>query len=449
VSEPPDPVNAFIDAACVPLDRDHTSGTLDEANAILAAHPSVATADVHAAAILGDDAAVRRFLAEDPGNATAEGGPRGWDALTHLCFSRYLRLDPARADGFVRAAEALPDAGADANTGWFEAHHQPEPVWESALYGAAGIAHHAGLTRLLLEHGADPNDDEVVYHTPETWDNEPVQALLDTGRLTQESLALMLIRKIDWHDHAGVRLLLVHGADPNGSHFRGWHPLHHALARDNALETIALLLDHGADRSVTAHGRSAVVLAARHGRGDVLELLRQRGIVIDLTGAARLIAACARGDGATVHAIAEAEPGLVSAVLAEGGRLLARFALTGNTDGVRLLLDLGIPVDAVFSEGDGYFGVAPRSTALHVAAWLARHDVVKLLIERGAPVDARDGAGRTPLSLAVRACVDSYWTERRSPESVRALLAAGAPVDGVQHPSGYAEVDALLAERMG
>src|SRR5437870_10947766 len=50
---------------------------------------------------------VRRFLAFDAGSATAKGGPRGWDALTHLCFSKYLRLDPTRTDGFVRTATAL------------------------------------------------------------------------------------------------------------------------------------------------------------------------------------------------------------------------------------------------------------------------------------------------------------------------------------------------------
>jgi hypothetical protein len=31
-------------------------------------------------------------------------------------------------------------------------------VRKSAIYGAAAIARHAELTRLLLEHGADPND---------------------------------------------------------------------------------------------------------------------------------------------------------------------------------------------------------------------------------------------------------------------------------------------------
>lgn len=440
-----DPVAAFIDAGCVPLDRAHVSGTLEEADAILAAHPSVAAAGIHTAAILGDEAAVGRFLAEDPARATAKGGPRGWDALTHLCFSRYLRLDPSRSDGFVGAARALLDAGADANGGWFETHHQPQPEWEPVLYGAAGVAHHAGVTRLLLEHGADPNDVEVVYHAPESYDNAVVELLLATGKLTQQSLTIMLVRKHDVHHVEGVRLLLAHGIDLNARREIGWIPLHHALARDNALEIIELLLDHGADPSLVNDGRSAVALAARRGRGDVLDALARRGMPMELHGADRLVAACARGDEASARAIAEREPRLLAEVVPEGGRLLAQFAGTGNAAGVGLLLELGVPAAAVFPEGDGYFGVAPLSTALHVAAWRAHPEVVKLLVERGAPVDARDGRGQTPLMLAVRATVDSYWTQRRSPDSVRTLLAAGASAAGAAYPCGYAEVDELLA----
>ena len=119
------PLAAFIEAACVPLDSGHASGTLERAEAILAAHPEAASSDVHVAAILGDDTALRRFLALDAGNATSKGGPHGWDALTHLCFSKYLRLDRARSAGFVRAATALLDAGASANTGFYEIEHQP------------------------------------------------------------------------------------------------------------------------------------------------------------------------------------------------------------------------------------------------------------------------------------------------------------------------------------
>ena len=115
----------------------------------------------------------------------------------------------------MRAATALLDAGASANTGFFDKDHQPAPEWESALYGAAGVAHHAGLTRLLLERGADPNDDEVPYHAPETHDNDALKVLVESGRLTADSLATMLLRKADWHDYDGLEYLLEHGADPN------------------------------------------------------------------------------------------------------------------------------------------------------------------------------------------------------------------------------------------
>jgi ankyrin repeat protein len=433
-----DPRGAFIEAAV-------WHGRLDEAAAILAAHPDLARQDIHIAALVGDDEAVRRFLAQDAGSATARSAPLEWDALTHLCFSKYLRLDPSRSDAFVRAARALLEAGASATTGFFDSTHEPRPVWESALYGAAGVAHHAALTRLLLEHGADPNDEEVPYHAPETDDNAALRVLVESGRLTADSLATMLLRKADWHDREGLAYLLEHGADPNRMTHWGLTALHQAVRRDNARANVEVLLDHGGDPRLPGlhDGRSAVVTAARRGRGDLLALFERRGLTIELTGVERLIAACAIGDGARVRAIASGEPGTLRALLAGGGRLLAEFAGTANAAGVGLLLDLGVDVASRY-EGDGYFGIAPDSTALHVAAWKAWPDVVRVLLDRGAPVNARDGRGRTALTLAVRACVDSYWTERRSPTSVEALLRAGASLDGIVVPSGYAEVDALL-----
>jgi ankyrin repeat protein len=185
------------------------------------------------------------------------------------------------------------------------------------------------------------------------------------------------------------------------------------------------------------------VIAAHRGRADVLATLERRGFALDVSGVDRLITACARGNASAVHAIASNEPQLVKELLAQGGTLLAEFAGNDNADGVKQLLDLDVPVDARY-EGDPYFDIAKDSTALHVAAWKAWPKTVKLLIERSANVNAQDAKGRTPLMLAVKACVDSYWTNRRSPESVEALLKAGASVSGVEFPSGYAEVDALL-----
>jgi len=436
----------FIVAGCVPVDASHASGTLAEAEAILAANPEIADHDIYTASVLGRDAAVRGFVAADPGKATAKAGPHGWDALTHLCFSRYLRLDPSRSEGFVRAAEVLLKAGASANSGFFSQQHRPDPEFECVLYGAAGVAHHAGLTRLLLDHGADPNDGEVTYHAPETDDNAALKVLVDTGRLTADSLATMLLRKADWHDFDGIKFLLEHGADPNLMTHWGFTALHQALRRDNALANIEAMLEHGADATIVTRQdhRSSAEIAARRGRSDVLELFERRGIAVQLHGFEHLIAACAKANVPQVRAITEREADLVEQLKLEGGTLLAQFAGNGNTPGVRALLDLGVAIRALYRQGDGYFGIAKDSTALHVAAWLARHDTVKFWIERGAPVDLRDAAGRTPLALAVRACIDSYWQARRSPESVQALLEAGASVDSVKFPCGYPAVDDLL-----
>lgn len=448
-----DPVAAFIEVACVPRHSGHRSGTLDHADMILSRYPQVAAGNIHTAAILADEAAVRSSLSRDPKLATVTGGPHGWDALTHLCFSRYLRVDKSRSEAFVRTARLLLDAGASANTGWFETIDQPtpRPLWESAIYGAAGLAQHPELTRLLLEYGADPNDEETPYHVPEGYDNTVMEILLESGRLNDTSLTCMLLRKTDWHDEEGIRLVLEHGGDPNMVTKFGDNALHHALRRDNRLTIIELLLDHGANPAVKSAqaGKSAVEIAVRRGRGDVLTLLEQRGIDLTVHGVDRLIAACARADRAAIDALVRSEPQLVQKLIANQGMLLAEFAGNGNADGLRCLLEVGANVSALYKEGDPYFDIAKHSTALHVAAWRAWTPAVKSLLERGAPVNARDGRGRTPLALAVKACVDSYWTDRRSPDSVKALLDAGATTIGIKIPSGYDEVDELLRKHAG
>lgn len=445
-------VDDFLVAASVPRKGDFASGTLDQADAMLAAEPSLAVegarSNIHVAAVLGDDAAVRDLLALDPTMANRKGGPFEWEPLIYLCFSRFLRLDETRGEGFVRAATALLDAGANPNAGFHDSQYGPTPTFESVLYGAAGLAHHAGMTRLLLERGADPNDDETPYHTPETYDNGAMEALVESGKLTPDSMTSLLVRKADWHDTAGMRYLLERGADPNSLSRWKVTPLQHAVRRDNDLDKISLLLDHGADLSLTkdVHFVSAFRMAARRGRRDILAEAARRGITEQFTGLDALVAACATNSGDAARAIVAARPDIVPVLQREGGTLLSEFAGNRNVDGVRLLLDLGVPVTARYLHGDGYFDIAPMSLALHVAAWKAAHEVVALLIERGSPVNDVDGRGRTPLMLAVRACVDSYWTQRRKPDSVQALLEAGASRASITVPTGYNEIDVLLSD---
>jgi ankyrin repeat protein len=387
----------FIRVAIVPRDA-HASGTLDAADAILAAHPELAKDDIHVAAVLGDAAEVRRLLAT--ADATETGGPYGWDALTYLCFSQYLRLRPS--DEFVRSAELLLDAGADPNGGFYEPDHQPEATFESVLYGAAGVAHHGGLTRLLLARGADPNlGGEVAYHGAEGFDNDAMIAVVESGRLSESGLTTMLHRKLDWTDLRGARWLLDHGADPNAVSAWGDRALHHSLARDNALGFVEALMDGGADPALGAprwDGRSAVAVAAWAGRADALDLFAERGVSTELGGDDAFLSALARGERP------EGEPGIIERLESSDPGMVTRLAGAGNAAAVALALDLGFPLP---------------DDALSLAVWRERTETVRLLLARGAPVT------EAVIAIAERAQTEhSDFTPHDSPEILEILAQA-------------------------
>jgi ankyrin repeat protein len=452
VADLADPLNTFIEVACVDRHGWHGSGTLEHAELILARSPDVATGSIYSAAVLADEAAVRSWLARDASLATAAGGPHQWDALTYLCFSRYLRLDRARSEAFVSTARLLLEAGAQANTGWIEyIDDPPRPIHESVIYGAAGLAQNPGLTKLLLDFGADPNDEETPYHVPETYDNTVVEILLRSGRFNQVSVTTVAARKCDWHDDKGLELALENGADPNYLTRWKYSLLQHSIRRDNGLVMIEAILDRKADPYLPNNddGRNAIQMAAYHGRGDILAALEQRGFAIGLEGLDAMVAACARADLGTARSLAVTDAQGLAHLVSIGGALLARFAGAGNEAGVRCLLDLGVSAAAVWTEGDPYWELFAQSTALHVAAWRAHHNVVRTLIAAGTPVGALDSRNRTALQLAVRACTHSYWKYRRQPDSVAALLAAGAGTQGIELPTGYEAIDDLLRFQAG
>ncbi|HEY4208648.1 MAG TPA: ankyrin repeat domain-containing protein [Puia sp.] len=428
-------------------------GSLDEADAILAGHPELARLDIHIASILGDHDTVREFLAQNKDHATATSEPYGANPLTHLCLSKYLRFEKKPSEDFIRAASLLLDTGADPNGGFWTDEKFPE--YETPLYGAAGVAHHTGLTQLLLERGADPNDEEAVYHSPETYDNDAMKRLVETGRLTTDNLSIMLMRKHDWHDEEGVAYLLARGADPNIVRSKGWSPLHHALARCNGLAIITRLMDYKGDPMLVSEGLTATARAAREGRGDVLRLFQQRGYPIDLPGVDKLIAAAAMEyaagaaaveDSAGAAAIAAAGPTLRTELMALKDTLLARFVLSNNLGGIKIFFQLGMDVNTPYIKGDGYWCIPPGSLPIHIAAWLLHPEMVELLLDNGAIVDQPDANGETPLMLAVRACLESYWKRRCPPRLLVMLLEAGASPHRVPFPTGNSEIDAVITK---
>ena len=421
----PDPVNTFIEVAASPATAGTAPARSSTPSSSSPAIPHVATANIYTAAVLADEPTVRNFLAQDPALATATGGPHNWDALTYLCFSRYLRLDQSRSDAFVPTARALLDAGASANTGWTEyIDDPPRPVLEKAIYAAAGLAQHPGLTRLLLEYGADPNDEETCYHAPETYDNTVVEILIDSGRCNERSLAWLAARKADWHDEKGLLLALNGGANPNYMTQWSHTPFQHSIRRDNGLVMIEMFLDHGADPYLrnTGNGRNAFQMAAYHGRGDILTALEQRGFALNFEGPTadldQLVAACAQANLPGVQTLFAQNPQLLPRLLQIGGSLLARFAGADNLEGLRILLDLGVPAGAPWPEGDPYFDTPKNSTALHYAAWRAWHPIVHELIARGAPVNAHRRA-RTHSAPARRQSLHRLVLEAPPPTRLR------------------------------
>src|SRR5204863_236797 len=106
--------------------------------------------------------------------------------------------------------------------------------------------------------------------------NDALQVLVESGKLSEESLGTMLLRKTDWHDSAGIKWLLEQGVDPNRRTRWGKTALHNAVLRDNALEIIEALLDHGADPTLIEGGAP---IDAKDGRGRTALALAVRACV--------------------------------------------------------------------------------------------------------------------------------------------------------------------------
>lgn len=246
----------------------------------------------------------------------------------------------------------------------------------------------------------------MAYHAPEGFDNEAMQTVVNSGRLSRDGLTTMLHRKLDWTDLDGVHWLLSHGADPNAASVWGDRALHHSLARDNALPLIEALHDFGADPLLSGPrhgGASALAVAARSGRADALALFRRRGVVFQLEGDDAFFEALSLGNGHAASALAAAQPGIVERLETEQPGVVATLAGAGNTAAVTLALDLGFPLSP---------------DALSVAVWRERTDTVRLLLDRGAPVSD------SVLSLAERALTEpSEWTPHHSREILDALRA--------------------------
>jgi len=400
---------------------------LGRAAQMLAQSPEIADHSLATALVLGDERRVREELERDPGLVTHHDERTGWAPLHVVCASRW-HLDPARAPGLLAIARLLLDRGADAQ----ERTQGPRSQWplRCAVISAASSVNNAPIIRLLLERGASA-DDDVLYNAGFAADAAGCLRLLidhgaDVATLAEQALAA----PISNNDLDAVGVLLEAGADPARYHNDDGQPasvVPDALAAGCDLELIELLLAHGADPNAPGpDGRSAYRAATAQGRSDLMELLSRHGAGDDASDVDRLLFACRRGDRESAERALAEHPGLLNELSDVDAAAIVAAAEAGAAPAVRLMLDVGFPVNA--RGGDG------GQTALHAAAYAGSDETVRLLLERGADIEARDTTwSDTPLGWAL---VGSGEQPDTAPapdwlEAVTLLLDAGASTAGI------------------
>ena len=417
-------VETFVDAALSDLRR---------AEAMLVSHPQLAEAGLYAALVLGDAARVEQALHEDPALVRTKGGPRQWEPLLYVCFSRFASGGSSRTAGFVSTARALLRSGANPNASYIHEAWPDNPL--SCLYGATGLNNNPALGLALLAAGANPNDGESLYHSTEHADLACVKLLLEHGASLKSANALK--HMLDREDREGLQLLLAAGADPNEVNERGETALHWAIWRGRSAAVIEALLDAGAALEARRKdGRTPYALAVQSGQTAVAKLLETRGANTELSPLDRFIGACESADAGELERLLREAP--VLAGFAESERLLTDLAMSHRTAAVRALLAAGMPVDARAANG---------ATALHWACWKGYADLAKLLLDHGASLNAEDDEFHgTPPGWFGHGAQNCCEDGGDYAEVARVLIAAGATIPAVDMPTGRPDVDAVLRE---
>jgi ankyrin repeat protein len=338
----------------------------------------------------------------------------------------------------LAALERLLARGADPNAGIADPAFEERPL--PALYGAVARARSLPMVRALLAAGAEPNDNESLYHAVEQADRGIVAALVAAGARWTGTNALF--RQLDFEAPDRLRQVLELGADANEvSASLHMPPLHHAVLRGRSLETLKLLVGQGADPAARdAHGHTLARHAARAGRRDVLDWLATLGQQPPDGLHERFVAACAAADETAARALLAQQPGLIAQLLEADLQLLPEQAQRGEMASVRLMLALGWPVAV-----PGPW----QASALNQAAFRGDAAMVQLLLAHGARWSERNGYGGTALGSCLHAGCNEPVAGGDYAAVLALLLADGAPPPDPQEHDLSDEMLAVLESRSG
>ena len=288
--------------------------------------------------------------------------------------------------------------------------------------------------RHLLAQGLDVNAAEVDGATALHWaahrdDDEAVDLLISAGAdvtaanrygvaplsLTCENGSASIIKR-----------LLRAGADPNTALPEGETALMTA-ARTGEVAAVRVLLDHGADVNAreTGRGQSALMWAAAAGNAEAVRVLLEHGAHAS---------AVSRGPkGVRDAAVGSADATMGRERSVDAFTALHFAAREGHTGVVQVLLESGVDVDEVATEGGG--------TALSVAIANAHWELASVLWDKGADPDRASAlivlmSKRSPMTLSSAVPLTVPTGRMSSLELAERILAAGADVD-ITKPSLY------------
>ncbi len=403
-------------------------GHVSRVEQLLEMTPDLGKGDLQVACSVYDLATVRDLLEAEPDRAVEDTSGRR--PILWLAGSRWLRARPELEADMLAIAELLLANGADVNDGvpWDDGHKL------SALYLAIGHSNNMPLGRWLLEHGADPNDNESLYHATELGHHEGLKMLLEHGADPAGTNALQ--RAMDFDDIEAVRMILEAGGQaedfnpaPVGGELPWVRPaLHQAARRMCSPEMVELLLEAGADPDRKQDGMTPYAMARAFGNRQMASLLEKAGAATELTPTEAALAALADGETdvqLTDDALPEALKDFVRTIL----------HLPGKLDHVKRLVEAGLDYDKPDSEG---------LTAVQVAGWEGLPEVMGYFLSLGADLTHVNGYGGTLFSTILHGSENNPSREGRDYEScLRLALEAG--VDLPRHALQAAGVPELAA----